>query len=146
MGNATQLSENGVQEPRAGLEARLGRVTQQLASLNRELAGQMVLLADQTGDTRPLLGAVQALRRVKDSYSRDHAPRETAEVNAELADALFALGRSNDDVEALEHSVEAYRAAITLSSLLGDEGWRRDLRRRHDTAEAALRARAPIAA
>ena len=145
MGTPQEASQP-VEKTQGELDAKLGRVTRQLASLNRELASQMVLLADQTGDTRPLLGAVQALRRVKDSYTHDHAPRETAEVNAELADALFALGRANDDVEALEHSVGAYRAAITLCSLLGDERWRLELRRNYEAAQSALRARTQIAA
>lgn len=146
MGAQHHAIPEAVGETREVLEAKLSRVTQQLAGLNRELASQMVLLADQTGDTAPLVGAVKALRKVQSYYSADQAPRETAEVHAALADALFALGRARHDTEALAHSVEAYRSAITLISLIGDDGWRRDLRMKYRDAQSALQSRQTLSA
>ena len=51
------------------LQRDLKETNNALASLNRELAGQMVLLASQTGDTAPLVQAVAALRSAEELYS-----------------------------------------------------------------------------
>ena len=120
----------------ATLEAKLGGVSRELAVLNRELASQMVLLASQTGDARPLIGAVEALRKVEGYYSTAGDPRSKLETQEALADTLLALGRTNGDGDALRHSVLAYRSAITLASLLGDDTARRRLRANYGAAIA----------
>lgn len=120
------------------LSRKLDAVTRQLAGLNRELASQLISLSAQTGDTQPLVNAVQALRKVQAHYAEGHAPRENAEVNEALADTLAKLGRARGDRSALEHSVLAYRSAITLSSLLGDDAWRRDLRLKYQAVQADI--------
>lgn len=124
------------------LKRDLKKTNNQLAVLNRELAGQMVLLASQTGDTAPLIQAVSALRSVQELYSIDTPPRENAEVQQALADTLLTLGRANHDVEALEHAVEAYRGAITIASLIGDDKMRRILKKNYGLARALLGDRA----
>ena len=126
----------------SGLGTELVRITHQLATLNRELASQLVLLSSQTGDTAPLVNAVRALRKVQAHYSAEQAPRENAEVHEALADTLVKLGRAGHDAQALEHAVLSYRSAITLASLIGEDGWRRSLRRKYADAQAALEARA----
>lgn len=108
--------------------------TQRLAVLNRELASQMILLASQTGDTKPLIQAVGALRASDEHYTADATPIENAEIRQSLADTLLTLGRSQDDMEALEHAVTAYRDAITLASMLGNERLRAALKRNYTTA------------
>lgn len=120
------------------LKRDLKSVTQQLASLNRELASQTILLASQTGDTAPLIDAVTALRNARELYSIGSAPRANAEVQQALADTLLTLGRENGDKQALEASVEAYRGAITLASMLGDEGMRRALKKNYARACSLL--------
>ena len=119
------------------LEEKLGGVTRELAVLNRELASQMVLLASQTGDARPLIGAVEALRRVEGYYSTAGDPRAKLETQEALATTLLALGRGNGDGDALAHAVVAFRSAITLASLLGDDAARRRLREGYAVAQAA---------
>jgi len=126
------------------LSAKLDDVTRQLAGLNRELASQLVLLASQTGDTTPLVGAVQALRKVQAYYAQGEAPRENAEVHEALAETLFKLGRARGNIEALEHAVLSYRSAITLTSLLGEDNWRRRLRRNYNAVLAELGDRGDI--
>jgi hypothetical protein len=126
------------------LSAKLGEVTHQLAGLNRELASQLVLLASQTGDTAPLMGAVRALRKVQAYYAQGEAPRENAEVHEALADTLFKLGRARGDIEALQHAVISYRSAITLASLLGEDKWRRRLRRNYNAVLAEIGDRGDI--
>ncbi len=98
----------------------------------------MVLLASQTGDSAPLIQAVTALRSAEQLYSIESTPRENAEVQQALADTLLTLGRTNDDQEALIHAIEAYRGAITLASLIGDNDMRRDLKQNYSTAKALL--------
>ena len=48
------------------------------------------------------------------------------------------MGRANHDNEALEHAIEAYRGAITLASLLGDDVMRRDLKKNYAIARSLL--------
>ena len=120
------------------LQRYLKKTNNALANLNRELAGQMLLLASQTGDTAPLVQAVAALRSAEELYSIESKPRENAEVQQALADTLLTLGRANQDNEALLHAVEAYRGAITIASLIGDEAMRRELKRNYRQAKSLL--------
>jgi len=124
------------------LKRSLKKTNNKLAKLNRELASQMVLLASQTGDTQPLIQAVTALRNAQELYSIDNTPRENAEVQQALADTLLKLGRANHDIEALNHAVEAYRGAITIASLIGDEPMRKELKKNYGLARALLGDRA----
>lgn len=120
------------------LKRSLKKTNNKLAILNRELASQMVLLASQTGDTEPLIQAVKALRSAKDLYSIDSAPRETAEVQQALADTLLKLGRAQHDTVALQNAVEAYRAAITIASMMGDQKMRKELKKNYGLARNLL--------
>lgn len=116
------------------LEKDYRQTTQELATLNRELAAQMVLLAAQTGDTKPLISAVKALRRADELYSQDATPRENAEIRQAIADTLLSIGRANSDMTALSHAITAYRDAITLASMLGDQKLRTALKRNYRQA------------
>lgn len=120
------------------LKREYRKTTRQLAELNRDLAAKMILLASQTGDTSPLIEAVNALRKAEELFSTDTPPREVAEIRQALAETLFTLGKAQDDKEALEHSIEAYRSAITLASLLGDDKMRQSLKRNYAKAKKLL--------
>lgn len=120
------------------LKRDFNATTKELAVLNRELAAQMILLASQTGDTKPLVQAVTALRAADEHYSADATPRENAEVRQALADTLLTLGRANNDFGALRHAISAYRDAITLASLLGDQKLRKALKRNYSLANNLL--------
>jgi len=120
------------------LKRDLKAVTSELAQLNRELANQTILLASQTGNSAPLIEAVDALRSAQELYSVETAPRENAEVQQALADTLLTLAREKDDLKALMASIDAYRGAITLASMLGDEVMRQDLRKNYARARNLL--------
>ena len=120
------------------LKRDLKAVTNELAQLNRELANQTILLASQTGNTEPLIEAVEALRTARELYSVENAPRENAEVQQALADTLLTLAREKDDVKALMASIDAYRGAITLASMLGDEQMCQNLRKNYARARNLL--------
>lgn len=123
---------------KSDLQQEYRQTTRELAGLNRELASQMILLASQTGDTKPLVHAIEALRAADDLYASEATPRENAEVRQALADTLLTLGRANEDATALEHAIIAYRDAITLASLLGDQRLRRSLKRNYGLAKNLL--------
>ena len=123
---------------RDALQLKLDQTNSQLGELNRELAAKMIKLAGQTGDTEPLKQAVQVLRKAKTYYNVDTAPTDSVDVQQALADTLLALGRKNEDREALESAIEAYRSAITLASLVGDEDRRQDLKVNYKLASALL--------
>lgn len=114
------------------------KVTKDLAELNRELAAQMILLAAQTGDTEPLIKAISALQKADSYFSSETTPRETAEVRQALADTLYTLAKAKDDVNALEHAIDAYRSAITLASLIGDQDMRKKLKTNYGLARNLL--------
>lgn len=120
------------------LKRSLKKTNNQLALLNRELAEQMILLASQTGQSEPLIQAVKAFRSVQELYSVDDSPRESAEVQKALGDTLLKIGQVSGDTLALEHAIQAYRGAITLASLIGDEKMRRVLKKNYGHARSLL--------
>ncbi len=120
------------------LKRDLKEVSVELAALNRELALKMISLADQTGEVQPLIQAINTLRTTQEIYSNDSTPRENAEIQQLLGNTLLKVGRAKDDVNALEHAIKAYRGAITLASMLGDEEMRRELKRDYSLARNLL--------
>lgn len=123
-----------ISRKKLNLKREYKTTTRELALLNRELASQMILLASQTGDTEPLIQAVEALRAADEHYSADATPRENAEVRQAIADTLLTVGRAKNDLSALRHAVSAYRDAITLASMLGDQKLRKALKRNYGVA------------
>ncbi len=120
------------------LKREFKSVTGQLVSLNRELAENMIFLAEQTGEIRPLIKALNALHSARRSFTIESTPRENAEIQQLMGDTLLKIGRKTDDVRCLEHAIKAYRGAITLASMLGDEKMRRQLKRDYSLARNLL--------
>lgn len=108
--------------------------TTNLARLNREMAIKLIMLATETGEKKPLIDAVKSLRQAEELYSPETAPIENAEIHKKLGDVLFNIGKTEEDMEALEYAMEAYRGAITLASLIGAEAIRADARRNYALA------------
>jgi len=125
------------------LKRDLKSVTHELVGLNRQLASKMILLASQTGEIEPLLQAVEALKTAQDIYPADGAPQENAEIHKILAEALLRLGRENGDMAAVEKSIEVYRSAISLASMLGDDEMRKGLKKDYLTACKIINKNAP---
>lgn len=113
---------------RSSLQSKLSKTNLELGQLNRALASKMIALATQTGEMGPLEEAVAALRSAQSCYSVDSCPYERVEVQQALADTLLIIGRFRKDKKRLESAKQAYRSAITLASMLGDEVLREDLR------------------
>ena len=106
----------------------------ELVKLNREMALHMVVLAKETGDIEPLIGAVKALRATEALYTPDTTPVDTALLQQKLGDVLLNVGKREHDERALKYAVQAYRGAITIASLLGEEKLRTELRKSYALA------------
>lgn len=110
--------------------------TVDLARLNREMAIQMIMLASETGEKKPLIDAVISLRRAEQLFEQETTPIENAEIHKKLGDVLLGIGKNEDDMEALDYAILAYRSAITLASLLGAEDLREDARQNYSLAKS----------
>ena len=117
-----------------GLKRKHRATTADLARLNREMALKMIMLAGETGDVGPLIDAVKALRKTEEIYSPENTPIENAEIQKKLGDVLLGIGKAENNQQAFEYAIIAYRGAITLASLLGAENIRRAARRNYKLA------------
>jgi len=99
-----------------------------LALLKAELAAQMIKLAGQTDDLAPLKQAEEALSSARNYYTFETTPVEIGMVQVALGDMLLKLGRAQSNKPALVRARDAYRAAITLASMHGDDKQRDELR------------------
>lgn len=122
----------------SNLETKLANTDARLALLKVELAAQMVQLAKQTEDLAPLKQAEEALSTARNYYSADTIPVELNMVQVALGDSLLKLGREQSDKDAIARAKTAFRDAITLASLQGDDALREDLRAKIKLAESLL--------
>jgi len=120
------------------LNHALGDTDARLALLNAQMAAQMVKLAGQTDDLAPLLQAEEALSSARNYYSFENTPVEICMVQSALGDMLLKLGRVNSDKAAISRARDAFRAAMTLASLHGDDARRNDLREKVRIAESLM--------
>ena len=108
--------------------------TMELSKLNREIALRMIALAHETGEIKPLIDAVDALRASEEYYFQDTVQIETARVQKKLGDVLLNIGKNEDDMKAVEAAITAYRGAITIASMLGAQNLRLDARKSYALA------------
>jgi len=108
--------------------------TMELSKLNREIALRMIALAHETGEIKPLIAAVDALRASEEYYFQDTVQIETARVQKKLGDVLLNIGKNEDDMKAVEAAITAYRGAITIASMLGAQNLRLDARKSYALA------------
>lgn len=120
------------------LHQELASTDARLALLKAEVAAQMIKLAGQTRNLAPLRQAEESLLSARNYYNFEHTPVEIGMVQMALGDMLFSLGREKSDIDAIARARDAYRAAITLASLHGDERQRQDLRDKVKLAESFL--------
>ena len=120
------------------LRAQLAQTDARLALAKAELAAQMIKLAGQTSDLAPLKQAEEALSSARNFYTFENTPVEIGMVQVAIGDMLVKLGREKSDKSAFLRAKTAYRAAITLASLHGDDALRKDLRNKMKLVEALL--------
>lgn len=117
-----------------GLKRQHRDVTVKLAKLNREMAMQLIGLASETGETQHLIDAVKALRAADELYSEGTTPVEGADLKKKLGDTLLKIGKDEEHMAALDHAIIAYRGAITIYSMLGEEKKRAAARKNYALA------------
>lgn len=120
------------------LDAKLANTDARLALMNAQLAAQMVKLAGQSNDIAPLKQAEEALSSARNYYTFENTPVEIGMVQVALGDMLLKLGRLHSDKSAIARAKTAYRAAITLASMHGDDSQREDLRDKVKMADSLL--------
>ena len=122
----------------SNLETKLAETDARLALLKVELAAQMVKLAKQTEDLAPLKQAEEALSTARNYYTAESIPVELNMVQVALGDSLLKLGREQSDKDAITRAKTAFRDAITVASLHGDDALRKNLREKVKLAESLL--------
>lgn len=120
------------------LEVQLAETDAKLAMMNAQLAAQMVKLAGQTDDLAPLAQAEEALKKARQYFNYEDTPEEVGLVQSAMGDMLLKLGRRKSDKAAIMRARDAYRTAITLASMRGDDGAREELRDQIKIAESLL--------
>lgn len=120
------------------LEAQLAKTDAKLALMNAQMAAELIRLAGQTDDLEPLAQAEEAILSARKYYAYENTPEEIGLVQAALGDMLLKLGRAKSDTDAIMRARTAYRAAITLASMHGDEAARHDLRDKVKIVESLL--------
>ncbi len=126
------------------LEHQLEMTDARLALMNAQLAAQMVRLAGQTNDLGPLKQAEEAILAARQYYTFETTPVEIGMVQSALGDMLLKLGRAKSDKAAVLRAREAFRSAITLASMHGDDAKRDALRDKVQIADSVLGNRPPI--
>ncbi len=123
---------------RDALAAKRAETDARLALMNVQLAAKMVKLAGQSNDLAPLKQAEDALSAARNYYTFENTPVEVGMVQSALGDMLMKLGKAQSDKRAIVRAKTAYRAAITLASLHGDDTQRKALRRKVNMIESLL--------
>jgi hypothetical protein len=126
----------------AKLDAKLANTDARLALMNAQLAAQMVQLAGQTNDLAPLKQAEEALSSARNYYTFETTPVEIGMVQVALGNMLLKLGKAKSDKAAIARAKTAFRAAITLASLHGDDSQREELREKVKLTESLMGHRA----
>ena len=120
------------------LRTQMAITDARLALTKAELAAQKIKLAGQTSDIAPLQEANVALKDARDFFGLRHAPIEICLVQMALGDMLLKLGREQSNKTIISQAKMAYRPAITMASLQGDEALRKDLRAKVKLVEKLL--------
>ncbi|MEE9272455.1 MAG: hypothetical protein V3U57_04215 [Robiginitomaculum sp.] len=109
-------------------------VTISLANLNRELALELLVKANHTGGIEHLIEAVHALNKSHEYYRLETTQIETAEIQKKIGDLLLSVGKSEQNMRALDYAIIAYKSAITISSLLDVQPLRNEARTNYGLA------------
>lgn len=120
------------------LEVQMAITDARLALTKAELAAKLIDLAGQTSDVAPLNDANQALKAAREFFGLEKAPMEICLVQVALGDMLFRLGRKEMNRNIIAQAKMAYRTAITMASVQGDEALRMDLRAKVKLVDSLL--------
>lgn len=120
------------------LKAQIAIADARLALTKAEIAAQLIKLAGQTSDVALLKEADESLTIAREFFGFENAPIEICLVQVALGDMFFTLGRKASDRGVMIQAKAAYRTAITMASLQGDEALRTDLRAKVKLVDSLL--------
>ncbi|MEP1230006.1 MAG: hypothetical protein ABJG88_04970 [Litorimonas sp.] len=96
-----------------------------------DLVREYVSLAEKENQAEHLDAALGVLSAMNKSFSMESAMAEHVELQSSVAEMYMRLGRTANNRLTLEKAKHAYRAAITLASVTGDEALREELRQNY---------------
>ena len=128
---------------RKALTKQLNNTNQELSQAKYDLIEEYVSLARQEMNLAPLNTALEVLASINVNPALGHSAHTHVSLQSEVAKTFMQIGRKTNNRLALEKSKHAYRAAITLSSVIGDEALREDLRENYRIVLSILGDKAP---
>jgi len=117
---------------------QIEKTDERMALTKVETAAKMIKSAEQNSDAAPLNEASQALKIARDFFGLENTPIEICMVQVALGDMFFKLGREESNKAIIAQAKTAYRTAITMASVQGDEALRMDLRAKVKLVESLL--------
>jgi len=116
---------------RANLSSQLHETNSDIAQAKFELVRQFITLARQENEAKHLDEALGVLSGMNKSHSMESTMRSHVELQSAVAETFLDIGREEKNRLTLEKAKHAYRAAITLASILGDDSLRENLRQNY---------------
>ena len=113
------------------LSAELRSTNSEIAQAKFELVRGYISLARQENNAAHLDDALGVLSDMNKTHSIESAMRVHVELQSEVAETFLRIGREKSNRLTLEKAKHAYRAAITLASITGDDRLRENLRQNY---------------
>jgi len=118
-------------QKRHDLSSQLSATNSDIVETRFELVRKYIALARAENDAAHLDDALGVLSDMNKSHSMESALRVHVELQSQVAETFLRIGRSKSNRLTLEKAKHAYRAAITLASITGDDPVRENLRQNY---------------
>lgn len=116
---------------KANLTSKLKETNNTIVQVKLDLVRQYIALARQEVDASHLNAALDALSAINTSHSMDSIALAHVELQSDVAQAFLFIGRKKNNRLTLEKAKHAFRAAITLASIIGNDPLREELRQNY---------------
>jgi len=116
---------------RAKLSEQLQATHVEITQVKFDLVREYITLARQENDAVHLDEALHVLSTMNKYFSLESTVLEHVELQSAVAEAFLRIGRKTENRLTLEKAKHAYRAAITLASITGDDRLREELRQNY---------------
>ena len=116
---------------RAKLSEQLQATHVEITQVKFDLVREYITLARQENDAVHLDEALHVLSTMNKYFSLESTVLEHVELQSAVAEAFLRIARKTENRLTLEKAKHAYRAAITLASITGDDRLREELRQNY---------------
>jgi len=116
---------------KAKLSGQLQVTNVELSQTKFALTREFISLARHQNDAVHLDDALTVLASMNKTHSMENAMYEHVDLQSEVAELFLSIGRQKNSRTLLEKAKKAYRTAITLASLTGDDAMRETLRQNY---------------